>query len=184
MRTIRGFALLCLSILLALPVAALAAGEFSAAARTFTFTYAVTLNDIPTGAHQVRVWLPLAVSDEHQTVIFKGATGPARLRVMRESTNGNHILYGEIVNPQSSSATFNLEFQVTRREYAKGDFASLQKAEGPEAAPPASFARYLKPDQLVPVDGKIKQLADENTQGKKGTVEKAHALYDFVFKTD
>ncbi len=183
MKTMRGFALLCVSILLALPVASLEAGEFSAASRTFTFNYAVTLKDIPAGARRVRVWLPMAVSDEHQTVVFKGVNGPAHLREMRESPNGNHILYGEISNPQSSTATFNLEFEVTRKEFAKGDFAALQKAEGPEAALPRSFERYLKPDQLVPIDGRIKQLADENTHGKKGTIERAHALYDYVFQT-
>ena len=34
-----------------------------------------------------------------------------------------------------------------------------------------------------PIDGRIKELADENTRGKEGTVERAHALYDYVFRT-
>ena len=53
---------------------------------------------------------------------------------------------------------------------------------GPPAAP-KNLARFLEPDRLVPIDGKIKELADENTRGKQGTVEKAHALYDYVFQT-
>src|SRR5579885_3677105 len=36
--------------------------------RTFDFTYEVSLNSIPRNARQVRIWLPLASSDTHQTV--------------------------------------------------------------------------------------------------------------------
>ncbi len=174
--------LFSLLALMALTVAALMPGEFSAPSRTFIFTYQVTLKDIPAGAKRVRVWIPIATTDANQTVALK-ASGPVPLHSTRETAFGNHILYGEILHPSASPAVFILEYQVTRQEYVKGDYDHLLKAShGPESAH-ASLAAYLAPDRLVPIDGRIKTLADENTRGKQGTVEKARALYDFVFNT-
>ena len=76
-----------------------------------------------------------------------------------------------------------MEYQVTRKEYSQGDFAALRKADYGSAPAPKNLARFLEPDRRVPINGRIKELADENTRGKQGTVEKAHALYDFVFQT-
>jgi transglutaminase-like putative cysteine protease len=175
--------LLGISTLMALRVMAWAPGEFSPPARTFQFIYQVTLKDLPSGAQRVRVWIPRAVTDANQTVVLKGVNGPVRLRETGGRPPGNHILYGEILHPASGLAQFTVEYQVTRKEYRKGDYASLRKGGEGASAAPASLARYLAPDRLVPIDGKIKQMAEEITRGKQGTVERAHALYDYVFQT-
>lgn len=169
-----------LSAFLTLTLLAGAPGEFSAASRTFLFTYQVTLKDLPAGAQRVRVWIPRPVTDAHQTVILKKVNGPVRLREVREASFGNHILYGELVHPPAGTAQFTIEYEVTRREYSRGNLESLERAR-PARASPANLAMFLKPDRLVPIDGKMKELADENTVGKRGAVERAYALYNFVF---
>jgi transglutaminase-like putative cysteine protease len=175
--------LIGISALMALPVAARAPGEFSPPTRTFQFTYQVTLRDLPSGAQRVRVWIPRAVTDANQTVVLKAVTGPVQLRDSVRRAPGNHILYGELLHPSSGAAQFTFEYQVTRKEYSKGDYASLRKGDDGPTAAPASLARDLAPDRLVPIDGKIKQMADEITRGKPGTVERARALYEYVFQT-
>jgi transglutaminase-like putative cysteine protease len=175
-------ALILLSALLVLPIVAQPAGEFSPPSRTFRFTYQVTLKDIPAGSRRVRVWIPCAVTDSSQTVVRKDITGPVRLRETQETPFGNHILYGEILHPEPGPAEFTVQYEVTRREYSRGDFHSLEKADRGSAAP-SDLARFLQPDRLVPIDGKIKELAGEQTRGKQGTVERAYALYDYVFQT-
>ncbi len=175
--------LLCCTALLAQPMAVRAADEFSPPARTFRLTYQVTLRDIPAGAQRVRVWIPRAVTDPNQTVVLKKVNGPIRLRETREAPLGNHILYGEMLHPQPGPAEFMVDYEVTRKEYSRGDYESLAKASHGSAAAPKDLARFLEPDRLVPIDGRIKELADENTRGKEGTVERAHALYDYVFRT-
>jgi len=35
----------------------------------------------------------------------------------------------------------------------------------------------------LPIDGRMKELADENTRGRQGAVERTYALYDYVFHT-
>ena len=114
--------------LMTLPVVARAAGEFSPPSRTFLFTYQVTLKGIPAGAQRVQVWIPCAVTDANQTVALKKVEGPVHLRQTHEAPYGNHILYGEILHPQPGPAEFAVEYEVTRKEYSKGDFATLEKA--------------------------------------------------------
>ncbi len=175
----------CLPVVLAflvLPGRAGAPGEFSAPSRTFSLTYQVALKDIPAGSQRVRVWIPRPVTDTNQTIVLKKVDGPVRLREVTEPSFGNHILYGELQHPSGAEA-FTVEYQVTRKEYSRGNLASLETAARKNANPPANLARFLQPDRLVPIDGRMKELADENTRGKQGTVERAYALYDFVFHT-
>jgi len=96
-------------------------------ARAFTFTYRVAIKDIPASARKVRVWIPRASSDSNQSVVLKNASGPARLRETREARFGDHMLYAEILPPKFSSAEFTLTYDVTRKEYSKGNFESLMK---------------------------------------------------------
>jgi transglutaminase-like putative cysteine protease len=168
---------------LALPEVVRAAEEFSPPSRTFVFIYQATLKDFPAGARRVRVWIPRPVTDAHQTVVLKKVNAPTQLRELREPAFGNHLLYGELLHPPAGPVEFALEYEVTRREYSRGDYESLAKSPRGDAAPPQNLAPFLKADRLVPIDGRIKELADENTRGKQGTVEQAYALYDLVFHT-
>ena len=174
----------CLFVLLALPVVMSRPSSSSPPSRTFLFEYHVSLKAIPRGAGRVRIWMPRPASDKNQAVTLKRMVGTIPLRETREPVFGNRILYAEILHPSSDSAEFRIEYQVTRREYSQGGFENLlREEESAGGALPESIARFLQPDRLVPVQGKLKELADDNTRGKQGTVRKAHALYDYVFQT-
>jgi transglutaminase-like putative cysteine protease len=183
MKPNRMLLLSCLLALPGLPVAARTPGEFSPPSRTFLFTYQVNLKELPSDARRVRIWIPRAASDSNQTVVLKNAHGPVPLRETREAAFGNRMFYAEMPRPSSGAAEFTVEYQVTRKEYSRGDYASLAKAGLGSAETPKNMARFLGPDRLVPIDGKMKELAEENTRGVRGTVEKAHALYNYVFQT-
>ena len=183
----RRFALLvvfsCLSILLAAQTAAPEKQKSSPPSRKFRFTYAFTVKDIPAGAKLVRVWVPVAHTDEHQTVRLVNVKSPVQTTMNEETEYGNHILYAEIHNPVQSTADFSLEYEVTRREYSRGDFAQLEPKDTKPGVVPASMERFVQPDKLIPTDGKIKVLAEQVTSQQQGTVAKAKAAYDYLFET-
>jgi len=183
MKLNRAFVPACLAVLGTLPVV-MRSSQFSPPSRTFLFTYQVTLKAVPEGAHRVRVWIPRPASDGHQTVVLKGVHAPVKFRETREQTFGNSILYGELLPPLHDTAEITVEYEVTRKEYSRGTFEQLVKVER-EASddPPATLGRWLLPDRLVPVSGRMKELADDNTRGLHTPLEKAHALYDYVFHT-
>jgi len=157
--------------------------KFSPPSRKFRFTYTFTVKDIPTGSKLVRVWVPVAHTDDHQTVRLINVKSPVQTRMSEESEYGNQILYAEIHNPTQSTADFSLEYEVTRREYSRGDYAQLEMKDTKPGVLPASMERYTQPDKLIPTDGKIEELAEQVTGSQQGTVAKAKAAYDYLFST-
>jgi len=157
--------------------------KFSPASRKFRFTYAFTVKDIPAGAKAVRVWIPVARTDEHQTVRLVNVKSPVQTVMGEESEYGNQILYAEIHNPVQSTVDFALEYEVTRREFSRGSYAQLERKDTKPGVVPASMERFVEPDKLIPTDGKIKELAEQVTGNQPGTVAKAKAAYDYLFTT-
>jgi transglutaminase-like putative cysteine protease len=157
--------------------------KFSPPSRTFHFTYNFTIKDIPSGTKRVRVWVPVPQSDEHQTVRVIAVKAPAKTQMTNEREYRNRMMYAEMVNPASGKAEFTLEYEVTRREYSRGDYAQLErkdKSEKPSLVP-VSMNRLIAPDALIPTDGKIKALAVEVTGSQTGTIAKGKAAYDYFF---
>lgn len=157
--------------------------KVSPPSRKFRFTYSFTVKDIPSGTKLVRVWVPVAHTDEHQTVKLLDVKAPVQTQMAEESEYGNHILYAEIHNPVQATAEFTLEYEVTRHEFARGDYAQLERKDTKPGVVLVSMQRYVEPDKLIPTDGKIKSLADEVTGSQTGTVAKAKAAYDYLFTT-
>ncbi len=167
----------------AVPELLLAAGApvASPKERQFEFTYRAVIHDLPVDAARVRVWIPVPVSSRYQRVTLKKVSGPVRLRETRETHFGNRMMYGELNHSRKSSLEFTFTYEVTRHEYSEGDYRSLMRYNREEDAPPVGVRRFLLPDRLVPVDGRIGELAQENTRGRQGVVDRAYALYDYVF---
>jgi transglutaminase-like putative cysteine protease len=157
--------------------------KFSQPSRTFRFTYNFTVKDIPAGAKRVRVWVPVPQTDQHQTVRVIAVKAPAKTRMTHEPEYGNRMMYAEMVNPAPGKAEFILEYEVTRREYSRGDYQQLErkyKDQKPSLVP-VSMNRLVAPDTLIPTDGKIKALAVDVTGSQTGTIAKGKAAYDYFF---
>jgi len=157
------------------------AQKFSPPSRTFRFTYNFTVKDIPAGAKRVRVWVPVPQTDQHQTVRVVRVNAPAKTRMMKDAQYGNQMIYAEIQNPSADKAEFTLEYQVTRRQYSRGDYAQLARIDQKPSLVSTSMSRLIAPDTLIPTDGKIKELAAQVTGTQSGTVAKAKAAYDYLF---
>jgi transglutaminase-like putative cysteine protease len=161
--------------------AASKSGKFSPPTRTFRFTYNFTVKDIPSGTKRVSVWVPVPQTDQHQTVRALAVKAPVKTQMTQEPEYGNRMMYAEMQNPAAGKAEFTLEYNVTRREYSRGDYAQLKRVDQKPGVVPASMTRLIAPDSLIPTDGKIKALATEVTGSESGTVAKAKAAYDYFF---
>jgi transglutaminase-like putative cysteine protease len=147
--------------------------------RHFTFHYAFTVKNVPTGK-KVRVWMPVAKSDAWQEVKILSAKGDLPVKKTRDSKFGNEIYYAESSRAAQPELHFDVEYDVVRRERVALNpaphvvAASLTKREKEED---------LQPDVLVPVTGLPADLAAKVTQGKTQSLDKARAIYDYVFTT-
>src|SRR5712692_7714779 len=159
-----------------------ASGQSSApASRTFQFHYRTVVKEIPAGAGKVEVWLPCPTSDAHQTIDRVSIDAPSPITISREPEFGNSVLYVRVDHPTQREIPVEMSFTATRREDVNRPADVTPKHPRPLSA--EQRALFLKPDRLVPTDGKIRELALQVTQGKTSDQEKARAIYDYVTHT-
>jgi len=152
---------------------------FSQESRHFTFHYAFTLKNLPLDK-KVRVWIPAGHSDAFQEVRVVSVKGDLPLKKTRETKFGNEIYFAETAKATQPELHFDVEYEVTRRErVALTPTAHLVNT----TLTAKERQENLQPDALVPVTGLPADLAAKVTQGKTQTLDKARAIYDYVFTT-
>jgi transglutaminase-like putative cysteine protease len=147
--------------------------------RHFTFHYAFAVKNLPPG-QKVRVWIPAAQSNAYQEIKITSAKGDLPLKKTSESKYGNQIYYAETTSDQPE-LHFDIEYEVTRHERVA--LGPSVPHVVPVSLPSAERHDDLQPDVLVPVTGLPADLAAKITQGKIRPLDKARAIYDYVFTT-
>jgi len=130
----------------------------------FEFRYQATLPQITGPA---RCWIPLATSDDFQTVVVKSISVPGTQKKLVDKAHGNHIIFLEL-GPEDSGKQLEIIYNVER----------LEKSAYPDD--PAKAAKYLQPERMVPSNDTIKAAAEKAAQGRQGDLMRARALYDHV----
>ncbi len=139
--------------------------------REFTLTEKITLNNLGEGEKDVKVWLPYPVSDELQSVDDFKISAPVEGKIVREDKYGNSILYLHAPSYKEANLEIEVNFKIKRNEY---DF--FKKASGEDE----NLKLFLLADRLVQVDKEMKALANSIVKGKKGRIEEARAIYDYI----
>jgi transglutaminase-like putative cysteine protease len=162
-----------------LPLLAFTFGAFAQETRHFTFHYGFTVKNLPAGK-KIRVWIPAAQADAFQDVKVLSIKGDLPLKQTREAKHGNEIFYAETEKGSAAELHFDVEYDVVRHERVTLAFApKLQIA----ALNKQERQQDLQPDTLVPIAGLPAELAAKVTEGKSDPVDKARAIYDYVFTT-
>jgi transglutaminase-like putative cysteine protease len=148
------------------------------ASRHFTFHYEFTVGNTAAG-QRLRVWVPLAHSDDYQDVKVLSMTGDLPLRKTREHIYANELLYAETANADKPEYHFAVIYDIVRRERVADLHHARQSRLVPLSARESQMD--LKPDRLVPTSGLPAELAAKETQGSHTQLEKARAVYEYVF---
>ena len=130
----------------------------------FDFLYRAKLPEITAPA---RMWIPLAVTNDFQTVSLKAIDAPAQHQVLEDRDHGNKILLFEL-DPADSHKRVDISYHVQRRE----------KAAYPADA--AEARKHLKPERLVPTGENFRSIAQDVVAGKPTDLMQARAIYDHV----
>ncbi len=147
--------------------------------RHFTFHYGFTVKNLPAGK-KVRIWIPAAQSDAYQDVKIVAARGDLPLKKTRESKFGNEIYFAETGSATQPELHFDVEYDVVRHERVALNPAAHLTAT---ALTTKERKEDLQPDVLVPVTGLPAELAVKVTEGKTQPLDKARAIYEYVFTT-
>lgn len=153
------------------------------AVRHFEFTYVTRVPELPPDAQSLRLWIPLPPSNEQQTISNVTVDSPLPLERHREPQYGNKYLYLEAPRARlPHPLEVRLHFRTTRLEKR----VAFDRGPGRVSAaekPPAEVARFLQPNRLVPINGIIGGLAEQEARGRKKPLDKARAIYDYVVST-
>jgi Transglutaminase-like superfamily len=146
--------------------------------RHFTFDYGFSVKNLPPG-ERIRIWIPAAHSDAFQEVKVISAKGDLPLKKTHESEYGNEMYYAEASKNKQPELHFESVYDVVRHEHLTlgiymPHLAALTLSSKEKK-------RYLAPDALVPVTGLPAELAAKVTEGQSSVLEKARAIYDYVF---
>jgi transglutaminase-like putative cysteine protease len=162
----------------------LAASAFSSHAqesRHFTFHYAFTVKNLPAGK-TVRIWIPAAQSDAFQEVKPVSVKGDLTLKRTRESRFGNEMYVAETRKSSRPELHFDIEYAVVRRERVALT-SHVAEARLTSRLTNKERQEFLQADALVPITGQPAELAAKVTEGKTDSLDKARAIYDYVFTT-
>jgi len=144
-----------------------------AGARSFAIEYVGKVSGVPDGTKKLRVWMPVPQDSTVQTIRLLTFSSPPRMTT--EPKYGNRIAFWEVDRPKAVT-DLTMKFVCTRREVVV-DLARL--AEDDKDAE-TKFVAFKKADKLVLVDDEMRKLSGEVTVGRKSTLEKARAIYDYV----
>jgi transglutaminase-like putative cysteine protease len=154
---------------------------FSPASRKFSFTYQVHVPADKDAQGKLLLWLPLPQDDQFQKVEKLRVDTPVAYTRGSDPQYGNPFL---LIRPTPVQAQAG--FDVTVRFLATR-FEHKMTLDTPVLAKPAALKssstelqRYLEPDNLVPLNGVIADLARRETAGDTTDLAKARHIYNYV----
>ena len=128
----------------------------------FEFLYRATLPEINDVG---RMWIPLPVTDQYQTIEVKYIEAPVDQKILEDREHGNKMFF-MVLKPENSGETIEICYRVDRRE--KGVYEDNTRDPND----------YLRPDRLVPRNEDFSKIAERVVEGKLGNLARARALYD------
>jgi len=151
--------------------------------RKIEFEYKATVKDVPPGARRLDLWIPVPHDSPFQKITGLRVESPFPYKI-QGAQYGNRVLHLSVENPPPTGFTVRMRFDAVRKEHIQERLRQAGVSPVKEKRDP-DMARWLQPDRLVPIDGKIKQWAQEvvDAAGAKTDLEKARAIYNHIVAT-
>lgn len=149
--------------------------------RRVRFSYEAEVRDIPQDAREVKFWLPFPPNNDDQQISNITVRSDVPTSVNTEGEYGNQVLSLAVQAPLQQPIRVELQFDVLRREHRNAGAATGKPLVA--AAPEKIAPRWLQRDALMPIDGKVLELALATTRGRESHFEQVHAIYDHTVST-
>jgi transglutaminase-like putative cysteine protease len=154
--------------------------------RIFEFSYQVHFPASSAVNGPVHLWIPYPTeADPYQTPatsVFITENIPHAIGRDAEYSN-EFVIFNPSPGQVTSGFDAGIRFTVTRKEYVALQGGQTVKRASYTPPSPAMLKRYLQPDHLVPLDGVIADLAQQQTAGAATPLEKARKIYNYVVST-
>ncbi len=149
--------------------------------RHFTFSYQLNIDNIPSDTRNLEIWIPFPPSNEHQEITGYEILSKLTHDIYVDPVYGNHILHFKTSDRIPERVEVRLDFDVTRSE--NNSYAEDKDKEHSRVNSDSDLARFLAPNELVPVGGKIAEEAGSVVDDNMTTLEKVQKLYRHLTET-
>ncbi|MFQ5870327.1 MAG: transglutaminase-like domain-containing protein [Candidatus Zixiibacteriota bacterium] len=149
--------------------------------QTVEVSYRFTARDIPANAERIHAWVPLPLSDRWQHLEHFRVDGNLPYRILNEPEYGNRFLLFDLSGAEpgeGAEVVVAVTFRVNRKSYR-----ALGAPGVGESTPQETLARFLAPDRLVPVGGRVAEEARRVAGEVKDPLVQARRLYDHIVAT-
>lgn len=142
--------------------------------RTVNLTQTVTLNDIPAGAKNVRLWVPIPTDNNWQRVLdCQVVSAPGTWRIAHQQEGRGDFVYVELQNPNAATAEVVVRCVVER----KGVHFPLETNVAASKLQPVLFEEALdQQSPLMEADDRIQTLADQACGNERDPSKQAMLL--------
>lgn len=154
-----------------------------AAVRSFELSYGFVVEEVPASANSVEAWIPIPPSNSRQTVHAWRLEQDYPWKVVTDAEYGNEFLWVDLTRARrDANGNIPVTLHIDASRIACRPLDQQRVYEG--AASDALMARFLAPDRLVPLEGKVASEASAVLAVKPASVvETARRLYDHVVDT-
>lgn len=134
----------------------------------FEFIYKATVPEITETAE---MWIPIAKSDNFQTIKIKTLEAPGQQEMLVDKENNNTVLYLKL-KPEHSGEKLNIVYEVER----------IEKTPYESTLP--NNDKYLTSSELMPVGGRFGEITEDilGLKQKESDLMQARAIYDYVIE--
>lgn len=150
--------------------------------RTFDLTYKFRIQDLPADADNITAWAPLPLSNRWQRLESFSVGQDRPYEIVEEKDYGNRFISLDLSNGDRGAdgeLEVVLEFRVTRQANRALENTEVD-SEKPSAA---ETERFLSPDRLIPIDGKIADESQRVVGHAQDPLQRARLLYDHIVGT-
>jgi len=151
--------------------------------RTLKLDYRLHVSNIPENAQTAYAWIPMPRKTDYQTLISYKVSGNWKYEIVKDSRYGNSFILIDLLsnkNRKSPNAQVMVKYQVKRIATQP-----IAKCKARYDYSKSEMERYLMPDNLVPIDGGIKQEAERIAGGERGDgfYIQAKLIFDDIIAT-
>jgi transglutaminase-like putative cysteine protease len=147
----------------------------------YEFTYSAQVTDLPPDASSIDLWIPVPSDTDGQEVTDVRVASPGDGTIGTEPQYQNRMFHRRFAGPFSASSDVSAElvFQVVRTEIHIPEAKQLAATKQLSAVLPHDV--YLRPNRLIPIDGKVQEIA-LSLQLPKDPLRTGRRLYDYLLE--
>jgi transglutaminase-like putative cysteine protease len=150
--------------------------------RDVEINYQVEIAEVPDATKVVDLWVPVVTGNDRQTVNHKNESAlRAEGQMTRDPRFGNRIYYRRYEAPFALPIRLGLDYEIEVREATVPEARQLVSTK--QVDPGAAYAQYLCETTMIPIQGRVAELARQIDLAEGEPLRAGRKIYDHLVDT-